>query len=180
MKTYGTRLQNRFIIGWRKQGSDALPQQRITWKSWLSPDYVLTTLGVRSSPVWIITRSRLACYRRFGTANRFNNICVATRLTISGKGRDFLYSKMSILVLGPTQSAIRRVSPGDIRIVKVAGALEAILPLLTFDYEGFLKTTLRSTWSPPAQQNAWSCVSLVWVLKIFYNLCLEDQRYGAW
>jgi hypothetical protein len=142
MKIYSTRLQNIVIIGWRKQGSDALPRQRITWKSWLRPDYVLTTLRVRSSPVWIITQSRFACYRRSGRANRFNNICVATRLPISGKGRDFLYSKMSILVLGPTQSAIQRVSLGDVRRVKVAGgAWKYIAAPYTWLW-GFLKDNL--------------------------------------
>jgi hypothetical protein len=142
MKIYGTRLQNRFIIGWRKQGSDDLPQQRITWKSWLRPDYVLTTLGVRSSPVWIITRSRLACYRRLGTANMFNNICVATMLSISGKGRDFLYFKMSILVLGPTQSAIQRVLWGDVRSVKVAGGAWKYIAAPYTRLWGFLKDNL--------------------------------------
>jgi len=129
MKIYGTRLQNRFIIGWRKQVSDTPPQQEVTWKSWLYPDYVLTTQGVRSSPVWIVTQSRLACYRRFGPANRFIIIYVAARprtelsrnsLSISGKARDFLYFKMSILVLWLTQSAIR-VLRGDVRSVRVAG-----------------------------------------------------------
>jgi hypothetical protein len=129
-QNYGTRLEKRFMIGWRKQGSDAPPQQTVTWKSWLCPDYVLTAQGVRSSSVWIVTRSRFACYRRFGPANRFNILCVATglrtglsrnSLSISGKTRDFLYSKMSIPVLGPTQSAIQRVSRGNVRSVRVAG-----------------------------------------------------------
>lgn len=87
---------------------------------------------------------------------------------------------MSTLVLGPTQSAVQRVSRGDVRSVRVAGGAWNILPLLTNDYGAFTRTTLRSTGSPPAQQNARPCIDLVWAVKIFHNLCFQDQLYGSW
>jgi hypothetical protein len=99
---------------------------------------------------------QMACYRRFGAANRFNIICVATSLriglsrnslSIPWKGkRYFFIPKCLYWFWDPLSLQFKEYREATSAALEWSGTLWTILPLLTHDYEAFTRTTVRSTW----------------------------------